>query len=400
MQNVKPAIAYYNNPRALWSVESILCLMTISSFYSGESSTLRTTLQIGAMLGVTLIFGMDYIRGHQDPTRTNRANLPAYMLFAAFAGMFLSFAFSLPSGLSTRDIGLFYLQGVIAPMIIFSPRNSSFAYAVGTWAIPFALVDALVNFAGVLNLIDIQKAARIIDGTIHYSYSGLSGNLLAAGFVAFIAICRLVVELSDRSNQRVPLALMILVILLSIWIIEARRYTGLTAFALVVFAGWRIATKIGFHWLSIFISGTFLFLNFNSVGIDQSNSLRAELLKNGVDRALEHPLLGAGPRYQELDGLKATFEDLAYAGVTESHFLDRVISYGGISAFALLVASLSAIAIQRNDRPDYMTIVLMCLVAEQFIGNSLSSLSGTFLLFGCLGGCLRNRQANSKISFH
>lgn len=398
MQNFQSGITCDNHRTSLSSPESIIGLATIASFYTGEIVGLRVTLQVGAMLAACLLFAIDLSRRDRKVASLPRHRLAAYLLFLTFVGMFLSFAFSILRDLEVRDLGLFFLQGVVALVILLSPRNSKFAFAVGTWAVPFALIDAIVNFAGFLNLIDIQRPARIIDGAVSYSYPGLSGNLLAAGFIAFVAIARLLHDFIHQRKRRTLIILTIAIIFLSLELIDARRFTGLALAVVALFVGWRFFSKIGLHWAAIAVSGIFLFLSFRSVELDQSNSLRGQLLNNGLSRALEHPFLGTGPAYQNLEGLNATFEDLAYAGVTESHFLDRAISYGGISALAFVFAALLVLANQRQQRPAFLPIVLTCLVAEQFVGNTLSSLSGVVLFFGCIGAYLWPKGEESQAS--
>jgi len=313
------------------------------------------------------------------------------LLLVAFSGAFLSFVFSLQSDLSTRDVGVFVLQGMIAAMIILSARGSKIAFAVGAWAIPFALADASANFAGAMGLLDIRAPARLIDGEVVYSYPGLSGSSLGAGFVAFVAICKLAHDAAYR-RVRIGLALLaIFGILVSLQLIDARRYTGLALIALALFARWRFFSWVGLQWVTLSVAGIFLALTFLSGVGDISNSLRVELLLNGISRALENPILGMGPSYQGLEGLNATFEDLTYAGVAESQLLDFAISYGILSCLAFAIAVLVTLAAQDQQRASFPAIVLTCLMAELFFGGSLSSVPGVLLFFGCLGGCLKQR---------
>lgn len=398
MEVAKQAALYARDRAPIWSLESVAGLAAIGSFYVGEFGALRTVLQVGAMLCVSILFAQQFSSRHTRRGPQGGQGFVGFLLLLAFSGAFLSFAFSLLRDLSTRDVGLFVLQLMIAAMIVLSARSSRIAFAVGAWAVPFALADAIANFAGVMGLLDIQAPARMIDGEVVYAYPGLSGSTLGGGFVAFVAICKLAHDAVHR-RVRIGLALLAIVaILVSLHLIEARRYTGLTLTALSLVAGWRFFSRIGLQWVVLAVAGSFLALTFLAGAGDVSNLLRADLLMSGISRALENPILGMGPSYQDLEGLNATFEDLTYAGVTESQLLDFAISYGILSCFAFAIAVMVALAAQQQKRSSFPTVVLTCLMAELFFGGSLTSVPGVFLFFGCLGECLKLRSRPRETS--
>lgn len=382
----------------LLSMESVAGLAAIASFYTGDLGGLRLALQLLVMVIVGLLLLRDankplgYARG--GPGRS----VALFLLSIAFVGVFLSFGLSLGRGLSVNDIGVFLLQGVVAVLILLSRGRGRLAMAVGTWAVAFGLLDAVANLLGVAGLIDIQAPARRIDGELEFAYPGLSGSTLGGGFVAFAAVSRLAFAAQGQGAIRWISWLLVLLLLVSLDLIAARRYFGLALVAITLFLFWRPFSRIGLQWLSLGVAALFLGLTFSAAEGDTGNVLRGLLMLNGVERALEQPIVGRGPTYFVLDDAKANFVDLAEAGVTESQLLDFAIAYGMAPAFCFLLAVLITLAVQAGSMRKYPAVVLTCLTAELFFGGTLASLAGTLLFYGTLSACLEPafRSARSR----
>jgi hypothetical protein len=369
-------------------MESVAGLAAVASFYTGDLGILRLALQLLVMVIVGLLLLRDVNRPLGYAGGGTGRSIALALLSIAFVGVFLSFALSLGRGLSVNDVGVFLLQGVVAVLILLSRGRERLALAVGSWAVAFGLLDAVANLMGVAGLIDIQAPVRRIDGELEFAYPGLSGSTLGGGFVAFAAVCRLALAAQRPGAIRWISWLLVLLLLVSLDLIAARRYFGLALVAITLFLFWRPFSRIGLQWVSLWVAALFLGLTFTASEGDTGNVLRGLLMLNGVERALEQPIVGRGPTYFVLDDRTANFIDLAEAGVTESQLLDFAISYGMLSALCFLFAILLALAVQQGSNRKYPAIVLTCLTAELFFGGTLASLAGTLLFYGSLGACL------------
>lgn len=389
------------NHLAPWSVESLAGLAAIASFYAGEFDLLRLMLQIVVIATVGIGLFRDFGRPMGYPSGRSGRSFAVYLIVMAITGMCVSFAASIMRGISFNDFGLFILQVVVAGMILLSRRRSELALAVGNWAVAFAVIDLVANLLGVAGILEIRTTARQIDGLIVYAYPGLTGNTLSAGFVAFAAVCRVALFASQRGKGRWVAYILILLLVVSLHLIGARRYLGLALVGIVMFLAWKPIARVGSYWVALSVGALFLWLTVNAGTGDAGNFLRRQLWQTGIDRAGEHLVVGRGPTYLDLTNRNATYDELAEVGVTESQLLDFAISYGALSAIFLLTASL--IALSRRSAKDYKfhIIALTCLTAELFFGGSLSSFAGTLLFYGALGACLqefpRRQSSRAKI---
>ena len=384
------------------SFESLAGFAAIASLYAGSFDALRLFFQLLVMI----IVGMLWLRNAKLSLKYSyKGGLYATVLFLLavyFSGVFLSFALSLERSLSVNDIGIFLLQGVMAAMLLLTAGYGRFALAVGVWAVVFALIDAAANLLGVVGWIDIREPVRLIDGAVQYAYPGLSGNTLAGGFVCFVAICRLALAAEQVGSIRWIYYALILLLLVSLELISARRYLGLALAAVTLFFIWRWISRIGLQWVSLGLASLFLILTFTASEGDSGNWLRSSLMLNGISLALENLIIGRGPTYVALDGLTANYIELSNAYVTESQLLDFAINYGTLSAFALFLALLITLAAQSNSLHKYPAIILTCMTAELFFGGSLSSFAGVLLFYSTLGACLeslkRSRHSSASLN--
>ena len=282
--------------------------------------------------------------------------------------------------LDVRDLGVFALQAAVPIALLASPRRADLLKALGWTCVLFATLDAGANLLASAGVFDLPAYGGRVDAAgVHVRYPGLSGNTLAAGLVAFVAIGFLASRLSWKRVLFV--APLIVALFVSLWLIDARRYLALAALAVSLIA-WRPATRIPLPLVAIVVGATGLSAAFSPVFDDE---LRSLLIRQGVGLAAAHPVLGEGPQWRDTSTLVANFENLSAAGVTESGILDLAVAYGVIASVALLLSALLAMGRRRLDR---LPAVLLCLLtASLAFSDPLNGYLGALVFFAALACC-------------
>lgn len=357
--------------------------------YTGDLGSLRIVFQIMTIALVGSGMVRDLNRSLNFSSRRPLRQLALFALAGALIIFLISSLLAIAtSSLSINDLGVFVLQVAVPIMVLLSRARLRLVLAIGTWAVLFALFDAGANFLGVAGIIDISAPVRVVGGEVQYSYAGFTGSTLASGFVAFAAVAYLM-YLSQRGGIARYICLGTVVILLvSLNLIEARRYFGLALVAVVLFQFAQNVRWISLPTISLVVAALFLYLTFSAAEDDGGNILRGLLILNGAVTASEHPVLGSGPRYIETKDATATFVELSEAGVTESQLIDFAIEYGMLAAGFLFMAVLITLGSHRTSVPFLPAIVLTAMTSELFFGGSLASFAGTLLFYGSLGACL------------
>lgn len=380
----------------LTSLESLAGLCAISMFYVGDIFILKLVLQALTILAV----GMCVIRDSGQPlgyaNNDWRRGTSLMLLTLALGGFLTSSVLAIfARSFSVNDFGVFVVQVGLPIMILLSRARLRLVLAIGFWAVPFALMDAVANSLALAGLVELQFAGRRVGGVLQIAYPGLSGNTLGGGFVAFAACTYLLHLAQSYPRSRVVLLTLFVIILISLYYIAARRYLGLTIVAMLMFQFWRTSKMLGLPMITIVVAALFLWLTFSAADDDGGNVLRGLLMLNGIERALETPFIGNGPTYFDLQDAEPNFLDLSTAGVTESQLLDFAISYGMFAAISFLIAILLALGAQNQARAFLPAVLLTTMGAELFFGGALASFAGTLLFYGSLAACIERKPVNS-----
>ncbi|SFS29855.1 hypothetical protein SAMN05192570_0281 [Brevundimonas viscosa] len=344
-----------------------------------------TAIALGALAARVVLS----IRDRPEPIGSPR-NLSIGLLLAALGGFLMStVTVAVVRGYTINEWGVFALQFAVPAMLIFAPRQDDLIKAVLQVCLVVALVDAAANFLAVAGLFELpEMSARVDEFGRRQRYPGLAGNTHAAGLVAFFAAC----YVASLARVRVTpyLVLAGLVLLASLFLIDARRYLVLTVLAVpLIYHPW--SRKVPLLPLAVSIAGFLLLRTFTADYADLGNKLRAMLLEDGWHRAMQNPILGEGVVYRAAGDLIATYMNLSMAGVTESQALDLAIAYGVLPTALFLLACAIAIAGNR-DRVHPPVVILTLMTAELFFGGALTGPLGAIVFFACLTVCQKDAR--------
>lgn len=362
----------------------IVAVAAVGSLYAHTLSGLPAGVTTPALAGIVavalaLLAAMG-ARAFRAGPLTGARGLSVLFLVLAVAG----FSISTLVGLATRqtslnDWGLFALQAGTPVLLTLNGRRERLLEALGATCILFAAVDAAANLAAVAHLIDLPAyAGRMTEGGFRLRYPGLSGNSLASGLVAFVAVAFLAVKVSGPMRPALVARIALIAVLIaSLWLIDARRYLTMSLLA-VPLIGFRPAWRIPPALIAVGLGAAGLVAAFA-----ETSDLRARLVIGGVARALSHPLLGAGPQWRDPAAMQPLYENLHGAGVTESGLLDLSIAYGVPAAAMLVAAALAALAARQRTQ-GLPTVILALMTAELAFGDSLTGFLGALLFYACL----------------
>lgn len=316
-------------------------------------------------------------------------------LSIAVIGMWLAtFASFGARELAPEDLGLFFFQAIVPILIVLVPQRVTLLERIGALCAACSIADALVNIAALFGAIDLQLSSRLIDGgEVRLRYPGLSGNTHAAGLIGLIGVIYLLTSTNTRRLARGAAftALIVGLVALSIYLADARRYLvfGGACVLLYVFRNW--LPLVAYPAAALLLGSGLLLATFLTFDVDVGNAVRAELLTNGLAKALSAPVLGSGPTYLALSDVVPELADLIAVGATESQLLDLAINYGVPTAFALLIAALCALGLGARQQSSMLgRLLLLCLTAELFIGGSLRGYLGSVVLYAAMLALLLN----------
>ena len=192
--------------------------------------------------------------------------------------------------LDLKDWGLFALQAGTPLLLFVSTKKRELLQALGLVCVVFAAVDMVANFAGALGLMNLPTySGRLEDTGIRIRYPGLSGNTHAAGLVAFVAVSFLAWGFLKRWTPLLVRAPLIVGLLGSLWLIDARRYLGMALVAVVI-AAIRPLQRIPPALVAAGVAGVALESVF-VIGIDVDD-VRVRLLTDGARENAQPPLPG------------------------------------------------------------------------------------------------------------
>ena len=268
--------------------------------------------------------------------------------------------------------------------------------AIGAVCVVFACVDLAFDLLDYLGVAPLARHVGERGSAYGLHYQGAAGNSLAVGVVGFLAISFVA---SGFANGGLigNLARMAFVAALigSVYLSGTRTYlaASLASAAIFVASGNRRAPLVI---CSCAIAALFLYLTFNYQSGDIDNQLRSMLLMDGVEDAMHHPVLGAGPAYIDSTSLIATYQQLHSAGVVESGVAQFAIFYGLPAASALLGSSLLALA-ARRPRQSLASVVLCLLAAILAFNSPISSFLGSITFYAALIYCQRDESPGEAL---
>lgn len=380
-----------------WMAAVAATLIFYAGFLTGLPSSETTPLLTGGVLAALALRALLGIPKLQLMPARDLSRMASTLLMAL---ALLGFLVSATYGFLTRpsalpDWGLFALQIGLPVILILSTERGDLIRAVCKVCVIFASIDMIANFLAVAGLFELPKLSARVDEFGRFTrYPGLSGNTHAAGLVAFIAMVYLVSLISLKrvlSQRNIFIAGWVGLLLISLLLIDARRYLVLFICAVPLLT-LPFAKRIPLPAVMTAVVVLMLGKTFTADFADRGNQLRQDLMMSGLARAAEHPWLGEGVFYRSGEGLIPTFASLSGAGVTESMALDFSISFGVAATLAFIAACYLA-AGGRRASPHPPAIFLALLTAELFFGGVLQGVLGSVMFFACLTYCQREQVA-------
>lgn len=299
-----------------------------------------------------------------------------------------------------NDWGLYMLTVGTLPLLLMNHARLDLIAAIGWFCVLFALADAIANFGAIAGFWKIADAgARIVNFVYIDRLGGLTGNTHASGIVGLVAICALSSSLSNLiknrnfGNQAIILVLTGLLIVISMYFIDARRYLLETAAAvfIILVPVWKFIPL----WISsIAIAGSGIAFTFGS--FDDENTQRANLMAAGFRDAQQHFWLGEGIFYHA-PAATPMFNDLWSAHVTESGIIDLAIDFGWAATCTMILGVIFALSGWRSKLPWAAALVTV-IVGELAYGNPLDGFLGSILFFGGLVSIIFDESAAIRAS--
>ena len=364
---------------------ALVALASVVLLYIGGNLLFKYALI--TLIFVAILFNV--ILNVNSPLRldfsSGKKRLSLLLLFAALLGFMASTLHSLVlRDLLVQDYGVFFVQAILPLFLIITSNRRLFIEYIGRVCVLFALIDALLNLLAVLGYIDISMSGRLVGDEVRLRYTGLSGNSHAAGFVAFVASLYLTFKAHQLRRWIGLIGLLVGMLLVSLYFIDARRYMVFSVVGIMVLLGWKYSSRIGLVWLMSALSVLFLGATFLTAEMELGNALRAALLLKGLEDASKSSILGSGPMYLDLSMVEPVEEELIGAGVTESQLLDLAKSYGIAATLLFLSAVLLALSRRRHTLHPYELTLITLLTSELFFGGAIRGVLGSLLFFACL----------------
>lgn len=341
-----------------------------------DGSTLILTAAI-ALLIVHVIFNFfNPSRLKIELTPVGRFSL--FMIGIAAVGAVISSYENIAGNFDLKSAGTLFFVSLCPFLLAFADREK-IIISICQIAVLFALADTIANSLSLLGLYDLQAySGRVDENGFRVRYPGLSGNTLGAGLVAFLSVTYLCF-IAQRSNRKMALFFVVVVLIYSMILIDARRYLGASLIAiLLIFKPQRI--NIPYIFVIFGTAAIFLYATFSADVLDNGNQLRAALMTYGWRQALDSPILGIGISYISQAELIPTFDSLASAGVVESQMIELMRDFGIVSAMFWTIGILSISF--REQREKMLAGVLFTLIAaEVFYGSPLRGPIGSIVFY-------------------
>lgn len=358
-------------------------LVGLASWYIDPylSGTAEKNIVFALIFFVTLIaFSISGLK-----TYSPNLSIPLILLYIAMVGFWFSTLFGLESrSYSVRDWGVGILQSLVPFAVMLFPDKDKFLKRILIICVCLATVDFIVNIAAIFGLLEIVTSGRMDQYGFRVRYQGISGNSHAAGLVGFLGLFY-IGTIIRTSKYLVPLAALTVCLFFSMYLIDARRYLVMAIFA------WGILLTPARHknvaWTTVFLAGAMIAATFTADFADGGNRLRADLIQRGLDRALDHPFLGEGPKFLDMEGIKQTYLWMSDAGITESTVLELCRNYGILSTVVFLAAMISSLP----NRYYPPAILLALMTGELFFGGAITGYFGGPIFFACFHACVELR---------
>lgn len=363
----------------------LVAFACVMALYTGGNQLFKYALFVLILVSILVNITLNATSALRLDSWSTQKRLSLFLLVAALLGFIASTVRALfLRDLSAQDYGVFFVQVILPFLLMVSPNRRLYVEYVGRVCVLFALMDFFVNMFALLGFVDISMSGRVVGDDVRLRYAGLAGNSHAAGFVAFVAALYLSFKVQKLRRWTGFIGLIVLILLVSLYFIDARRYLVFSVVGIVVLFCWRCFSRIGLIWLMSALSIFFLGATFLTAEIEPGNALRAALLLKGLNDASKSPLFGSGPTYLDLAQVEPVEEELAAVGVTESQLLDLAKSYGIVASVFLLSAALIALYRRRHSLRSYELTLLTLLTSELFFGGSIRGVLGSLLFFACL----------------
>ncbi len=382
---------------AIWTTAFAAVFSLYAHTFFGLSSTVVTPvialiIAVGLSSGTILEISIFKIFD-RDLRRTASLTLTVLAVILMTASTVRSASYR---NLSLQEWGVFSLQVALPILLMLNSRRAELVGAIAVFCIGFSLLDALANFLAWGHLIELSEySGRIEDDILRVRYPGISGNTHAAGLVAMVAIFSLTIRLLRASmNLKIPIAALIIIIFASLVLIDARRYTGMSAVGVSILL-LPALRHIPAWAYSIALAAWAVYGTMTNV-FDPGDDLRARLMISGYHRVLNHQLIGTGPVYVDSSSDQSGYSALEAMGVTESGFLDLAISYGLPAALLLITACLFSLAADRRT-VSIFSVLLTVFTAEFAFGNPVSGFLSAILFYSSLI-FIQQDESNSNLS--
>ncbi len=369
----------------------LAAICSISSLYLNNIFDSNSLSWI--MISLTFIFlicAVDFNHNSNiyfQRTSTDRAHKISLMFFFSFL---LLAALSTASGAFSKafeiaDLGQLSLVTLL-PLVLMLTDNDRFIKHVSALAVFFALADSVVNilsWGGFLTL--TNYSGRVDDNGFTLRQTGVSGNTHASGLVAFIALTYLAIKIFHIKSQRslILFVLTFLLILFSLYLLDARRYQVMIIFVIISIIINKITGKNPLLILTATLSTLMLTLTFRASDLDYGNILRGRLIQDAFYKAFDTPVIGSGLRWSNPLDLQGTYESLSAGGVTESYALKMCASFGILGTVLFLLSVVISINMQKLNL-SAPSLLLAMLTAELAFGGSLLGILGASVFFSCL----------------
>jgi hypothetical protein len=268
--------------------------------------------------------------------------------------------------------------------------------AIGAVCAVFASVDLAFDALDVLGIAHLANHVGEAGSAYGLHYLGAAGSSFATGLVGFLAVSSVARGLAAGSvGGNVIRAIVVAAFIGSVYLAGTRTYLAASLVSAAIFAlpGNRRAPLA---LIGIGMAALFLYLTFHYANGDRDNALRSLLMLDGVDEAMQHPLLGAGPSYIDSGSLIANYAQLRSLGVVESGFAQFAIFYGLPAAAALVLASFAAQSARRATQ-TFASVVLCLMTAIFAFSEPIGSFLGSITFYTALIYCQRDELREARM---
>ncbi len=294
----------------------------------------------------------------------------------------LTLAYYLDQAPTTRDVGVAVLDCGLPMLLAIQTQRAGLLGAIAWMCIGCALADAAWTAAtgGAIGAVPAYANARTFAGFARYSNFGITGSTLASGLTGLVASLALanVVAHSPSRLWKVAAAAALLIILLDLVAIGARRYLGEAVAGTTVLVVPFLRRNLPLALVAVAGAAAGLWFTFSSA--DGDNILRGALMAQGWEDAKPTLLEGQGLLYRAMEGGSANFQKLWAENVTESGALSLVIAFGLPATIIVLLAVFMALFSHRRTI-TWPALLLALMTGELAYSDFLGGFLGTTVFF-------------------